>query len=122
MMDIPAHILEAVHTSSDDSPPKRVKSTSSSLRHPPNAALSPNHYHEQTTSQEPFIPDDQSSISDPDPEDYATDYTTPDASEMPDDVEEFRDREYPQLKGKTYLDHGGTTVRIMCLVVRRAMC
>ena len=31
---------------------------------------------------------------------------------QPDDVEDFRDREYPQLKGKTYLDHGGTTVRI----------
>jgi hypothetical protein len=29
---------------------------------------------------------------------------------QPDDVEDFRDREYPQLKGKTYLDHGGTTV------------
>ena len=28
----------------------------------------------------------------------------------PTTVEEFRDREYPQLKGKTYLDHGGTTV------------
>ena len=31
---------------------------------------------------------------------------------LQDDVEDFRDREYPQLKGKTYLDHGGTTVRI----------
>ena len=28
-----------------------------------------------------------------------------------DRVEGFKDREYPQLKGKTYLDHGGTTVR-----------
>lgn len=27
-----------------------------------------------------------------------------------DEVEDFKDREYPQLKGKTYLDHGGTTV------------
>jgi hypothetical protein len=27
-----------------------------------------------------------------------------------DEVEDFKNREYPQLKGKTYLDHGGTTV------------
>ncbi|QIX01974.1 hypothetical protein AMS68_007491 [Peltaster fructicola] len=34
----------------------------------------------------------------------------------PDGVEEFRDREYPQLKGKTYLDHGGTTLYARSLV------
>jgi len=62
--------------------------------------------------QAPSTPvSDHSSDSDLEAEDYATDYTSPDTSEMPDDVEEFRDREYPQLKGKTYLDHGGTTVR-----------
>lgn len=53
--------------------------------------------------------------------DYQTDFTTPAQSDSNscaddmqcggDDVEDFRDREYPQLKGKTYLDHGGTTVR-----------
>ena len=47
---------------------------------------------------------------------YQTDFTSPASSDsspedmQPDDVEDFRDREYPQLKGKTYLDHGGTTV------------
>lgn len=55
------------------------------------------------------------SISEPD-QDYNTDLTTPASSEscaddmQAEDVEDFRDREYPQLKGKTYLDHGGTTV------------
>jgi len=105
-MDIPAHILDAVHTSAEVSPPKRIKSISTASRQSPNTAHFSTHY------QAPFTPvDDQSSESDVEPEDYATDYTTPDSSEMPDDVEEFRDREYPQLKGKTYMDHGGTTVR-----------
>ncbi|TKA77894.1 Molybdenum cofactor sulfurase [Friedmanniomyces simplex] len=110
-MDIPAHIIDAVHISSDASPPKRIKSTSGASRISPNSAHFSSHY------QAPFAPvDDQSSQSDLEPEDYATDYTTPDASEMPDDVEEFRDREYPQLKGKTYLDHGGTTLYAKSLV------
>ncbi|KAF2718023.1 PLP-dependent transferase [Polychaeton citri CBS 116435] len=45
--------------------------------------------------------------------DYTTDFTTPDDTpedSQPDDVDDFRDREYPQLKGKTYMDHGGTTL------------
>ena len=48
---------------------------------------------------------------------YYTDYNSPPSSDLslenmqPDDVENFRDREYPQLNGRTYLDHGGTTVR-----------
>lgn len=63
--------------------------------------------------------DDISSISDFCTEHgYLTELTTPDSSDIcaaermcfPDDVEDFRDREYPQLKGKTYLDHAGTTV------------
>ncbi|KAL1306208.1 hypothetical protein AAFC00_004305 [Neodothiora populina] len=62
--------------------------------------------------------DDVSSIiiSDIDDQDYPTDYTTPSSIDSlheevcTDEVEEFRDREYPQLKGKTYLDHGGTTL------------
>ncbi|KAK4958209.1 hypothetical protein LTR10_004635 [Elasticomyces elasticus] len=110
-MDIPAHILDAVHTSSDQSPPKRIKSISAASRRSPNSAHFSSHY------QAPFTPvDDVSSESDLEPEDYATDYTTPDSSEMPDDVEEFRDREYPQLKGKTYMDHGGTTLYAKSLV------
>lgn len=59
--------------------------------------------------------EDVSTTSDSEHHDYQTDFTTPDSScpddMQPDDVEDFRDREYPQLKGKTYLDHGGTTVR-----------
>ncbi|KAK3075651.1 hypothetical protein LTR53_000799 [Teratosphaeriaceae sp. CCFEE 6253] len=114
-MDIPAHLLDAVHTTSsaaNASPPKRLKSVgAASARRSPNSAHFSSHY------QAPFTPiDDQSSESDLEPEDYATDYTTPDASEMPDDVEEFRDREYPQLKGKTYMDHGGTTLYAKSLV------
>lgn len=51
------------------------------------------------------ISDDVSSISDVEDADYRTDFTTPASSESgPDDaeseeVEDFRDREYPQLKG-----------------------
>nr|OQO19123.1 hypothetical protein B0A51_15000 [Rachicladosporium sp. CCFEE 5018] len=54
--------------------------------------------------------------------DYTTDLTTPASSEscaedmQPDDVEDFRDREYPMLKGKTYLDHGGTTLYAKSLI------
>lgn len=64
--------------------------------------------------------EDVSTTSDSDHgHDYQTDFTTPASSDsnstpddmQPDDVEDFRDREYPQLKGKTYMDHGGTTVR-----------
>jgi molybdenum cofactor sulfurtransferase len=53
---------------------------------------------------------------------YQTDFTSlpsdssPEHDMQPDDVEDFRDREYPQLKGKTYLDHGGTTVRSLLIV------
>lgn len=50
---------------------------------------------------------------------YQTDNTSPPESDMmvddgsSEEVEEFRDREYPQLRGKVYLDHGGTTVGII---------
>lgn len=68
--------------------------------------------------------DDVSSASEDDEEEeeeeenYATDFTTPAPSDSgPEDVEseeveDFREREYPQLKGKIYMDHGGTTVRL----------
>jgi molybdenum cofactor sulfurtransferase len=99
-MDIPSHILDAVSVISDISPAASVKYPSS--------------FRNANSSVE-----DVSSNSESDAErGYQTDYTTPASSEInsggddmqPDDVEEFRDREYPQLKGKTYLDHGGTTV------------
>jgi molybdenum cofactor sulfurtransferase len=99
-MDVPSHILEAV--------------SFSDLPDATSPYLQPSH-HKSNSSAE-----DVSTTSDSDHEHgYQTDYTTPPSSELnsgqddmqPDDVEDFRDREYPQLKGKTYLDHGGTTVR-----------
>lgn len=92
-MDIPAHILDAVSISDISQPSPRIPGVDD------NANSSA---------------DDVSSTSHSDQEHgYQTDFTTPStAGDMqPDDVEDFRDREYPQLKGKTYLDHGGTTVR-----------
>lgn len=112
-MDIPAHILDAVSTSAPDpSSPKRVKSTSTRRsRRSPISTRFPKPYTATTFA------DDRSSTSDSELDhDYQTDFTTPAHSEttpddmQPDDVEDFRDREYPQLKGKVYLDHGGTTV------------
>lgn len=68
--------------------------------------------------------DEPSSADDSDHEHgYQTDPTTAPSSEMSaevmqaEDVEEFREREYPMLKGKTYLDHGGTTVSFIWLRV-----
>lgn len=61
------------------------------------------------------IADDVSSISDVDDRDYQTDYTTPAESEVsqeqvePEEVEDFRDREYPQLKGRPYMPTETTT-------------
>lgn len=106
-MDIPAHILDAVHdtslaihrTDTSKSSPRKPSRTNLTLR----SALS--------------SAEDLSTTSDSEQEHgYQTDFTSPPSSEsctedmQPDDVEDFRDREYPQLKGKTYLDHGGTTV------------
>ncbi|EMC99937.1 hypothetical protein BAUCODRAFT_30361 [Baudoinia panamericana UAMH 10762] len=113
-MDIPAHILDAVQISdtTDVSPPKRFKSTSTSSRDSPRTDLFPPEIRAQ----------EQSSGSDSEPEyDYMTELTSPADSvsgveDTPDDVEAFRDREYPQLKGKTYLDHGGTTLYAKSLV------
>lgn len=99
-MDIPSHILDAVSIN-DVSPPSSPYLTSTAFQTANSSA------------------GDVSTTSDSDHEHgYQTDYTTPASSEInsghddmqPDDVEDFRDREYPQLKGKTYLDHGGTTV------------
>ncbi|KAK3633777.1 hypothetical protein LTR22_019961 [Elasticomyces elasticus] len=110
-MDIPSYILGAIHKLSEASTLKRIKSIGTALHRSLKRAHYSSHY------QAPFAPvDDQSSESDFEPENYATDYSTPNASEMPDNVKEFRDREYPQLKGKTYMDHGGTTLYAKSLV------
>lgn len=58
-----------------------------------------------------------SSFSGHDDYDYETDCTTPAPScsgehMENEEVETFRDREYPQLAGKIYLDHGGSTVSL----------
>ena len=110
-MDIPPHILQAVHTL-DTSPRKRIGSISTNSRRSP-----------KSTAFSSFLKDGRSSVGDlsttsdsSHDNDYQTDFTTPASSDsspedmQPDDVEDFRDREYPQLKGKTYLDHGGSTV------------
>ncbi|KAK4549574.1 hypothetical protein LTR36_006571 [Oleoguttula mirabilis] len=117
-MDIPAHLLsDAVYTSDEISPSKRIKSASNSSRKASSTARLPSRSYNPHSSAE-----DISSTSDSEPDHgYQTDFTTPAASdsypdEMPDDVEDFRDREYPQLKGKTYLDHGGTTLYAKSLV------
>jgi molybdenum cofactor sulfurtransferase len=58
-----------------------------------------------------------SSFSGHEEDDYETDCTTPAHSCSGEhieneEVESFRAREYPQLDGKVYLDHGGSTVSL----------
>lgn len=110
-MDIPTHILDAVRASSDAPTLPRIETVSQVS---PKASEFPALYHHSAHSSA----EDVSTTSDSEQHDYQTDFTTPASSDsnsnpddmQPDDVEDFRDREYPQLKGKTYLDHGGTTV------------
>jgi len=111
-MDIPSHILDAVSTdSAPSSPTRQTKSRNPSRRQSPTYNKYAK-YNDLNSSAS-----DVSTTSSEHEHDYTTDLTTPALSEscpedmQPDDVEDFRDREYPQLKGKTYLDHGGTTVR-----------
>ncbi|TIA01844.1 PLP-dependent transferase [Aureobasidium pullulans] len=64
---------------------------------------------------------DMSSFSGHDDYDYETDCTTPAPScsgehMENEEVETFRDREYPQLAGKIYLDHGGSTLYAKSMV------
>lgn len=108
-MEIPAHILDAVQTSDSNLSVGRADISKASSRKPSRSNLTT---HSAVSSLE-----DLSRASDSEQEHgYQTDFTSAPSSESciedmsPDDVEEFRDREYPQLKGKTYLDHGGTTV------------
>ena len=110
-MDIPGHILEAVQTASDSIPPRQIKTSHRTARDSPRKTSLPNLRSARSST------DDLSSTSDSEREHgYQTDFTSVPSDSSPedmqsDDVEDFRDREYPQLKGKTYLDHGGTTVR-----------
>lgn len=112
-MDIPGHILEAVQTASDPIPPRRIKSAHGTPRDSPRKTSFPKPRSAHSSAE------DISSTSDSEQEHgYQTDFTSLPSDSSPEDmqpveVEDFRDREYPQLKGKTYLDHGGTTVRIM---------
>ena len=109
-MDIPAHILEAVTTASDLPHPPRIPSAKSSLR------KSRSEPRFARTRSARSSTENLSTSSDSEQEHgYQTDFTSipseaPQEDMQPDDVEDFREREYPQLKGKTYLDHGGTTV------------
>ncbi len=112
-MDIPSHILEAVNSAPEPVDlPIRASSAKTSPRKVSSRPRLPKARSARSSvegvssissesEQEPGYQTDFTSLpSDSSPEDM-----------QPDDVEDFRDREYPQLKGKTYLDHGGTTVR-----------
>jgi molybdenum cofactor sulfurtransferase len=110
---IPPHILDAVHATNDPVElPARAPSAKSSPRKVSSRSRFP-----RSRSARSSLGDVSSVDSESEQEHgYQTDFTSipSDASPddmQPDDVEDFRDREYPQLKGKTYLDHGGTTVR-----------
>ena len=110
-MDIPAHILDAVH---NDPPTIQMAQTKPSRQHSPNRVYP--QYKDYKGFQSSADDVSSASISEPD-HGYNTEPTTPASSQSrmedmsTDEVEDFKDREYPQLKGKTYLDHGGTTVR-----------
>ncbi|USW48160.1 Putative aminotransferase class V domain, pyridoxal phosphate-dependent transferase, major [Septoria linicola] len=118
-MDIERHILDAVSTGSDSGSQRHLEtaSTVSQQKSPLTSHFTPSHHNANSSAE------DVSTTSDSGNErDYQTDFTTPESSEscaedmQPDDVEDFRDREYPQLKGKTYLDHGGTTLYAKSLI------
>ena len=110
-MDIPAHILDAVTTASELShPPARIPSAKSSLRKSRSELRFP-----KLRSARSSVDNISSSSESEQEHGYQTDFTSlpSEAAQedmQPDNVEDFREREYPQLKGKTYLDHGGTTV------------
>lgn len=122
-MDIERHILDAVSTASEVASHRHLEtsSTRSQQKSPLASTFTSNHHNANSSAE-----DVSTTSASGDERDYQTDFTTPESSEscaedmQPDDVEDFRDREYPQLKGKTYLDHGGTTVRAM--YVRLVLC
>jgi molybdenum cofactor sulfurtransferase len=116
-MDISPQILEAVQKMDTNQPLQHMKSSNSLRKQTPRRTP---RYPGHLTTTANSSAEDLSTTSDSDRDhDYQTDFTTPATSDIypedmqPDDVEDFRDREYPQLKGKTYLDHGGTTVRCL---------
>ncbi|TKX24812.1 molybdenum cofactor sulfurase [Elsinoe australis] len=67
-----------------------------------------------------------STSSEQDDNDYHTDFTTPAASDtgaedtITGEVEEFRDREYPMLKGNVYLDTAGSALPTKSLLMESA--
>ncbi|KAF2772366.1 PLP-dependent transferase [Teratosphaeria nubilosa] len=95
----------------------RRGSSITSAQHSPNTARFP-----ITKSAQSSLENLSSTSFDGNGLDYQTDETTPPSSDSypddveSDDVEDFRDREYPQLKGKVYLDHGGATLYSKSLV------
>jgi molybdenum cofactor sulfurtransferase len=118
-MDIPAHIIDAVHNE-PPTPPGQVSRQHIHMEQTKQTRqLSPNRAYPQYKDYKDFHDSAEdvstASISEPD-HGYQTEPTTPALSEAcaedmsTDEVEDFKDREYPQLKGKTYMDHGGTTV------------
>ncbi|KXL44568.1 MAG: hypothetical protein FE78DRAFT_32533 [Acidomyces sp. 'richmondensis'] len=111
-MDIPAHVLDAVQISN---PPPSPADFSNAR-----APFKKRARHGQPMSSAQSSAEDLSMGSDSETQDheYQTDDTSPASSEQmePDDPEVFRDHEYPQLKGKTYLDHGGTTLYAKSLI------
>ncbi|KAI6792944.1 PLP-dependent transferase [Hortaea werneckii] len=115
-MDNPQHTMSAVQSlNAPPSPNRRPASRSHQPPKSPNVARFQKPY---TDSSAEEISSTSGSEQD---YDYQTDFTTPASSDanpddMPDEVEDFRDIEYPQLKGKTYLDHGGTTLYAKSLI------
>lgn len=122
-MDIDRHMRDAASPARSAASPRRVHASGgprSPRKSPLTSHFTASQHHVNSSAE------DVSTTSDSGNEerDYQTDFTTPESSDaclddmQPDDVEDFRDREYPQLKGKTYLDHGGTTVCADCVASR----
>lgn len=116
-MDIPPHIIDAVHIQPATPPDHMLQHHIQMEPSKSPRQLSPRRAYPRYKEFKDFQDSaDDASISEPD-HGYTTEPTTPSTSDLcvedmtTDEVEDFKDREYPQLKGKTYLDHGGTTVR-----------
>jgi len=109
-MDISSHILEAVQTASDSIPPRRVKSAHAGAKDVPYRSRFP-----KSRSVHSSV-ENLSTTSDSEVDHgYQTDFTSLPSDSSPEDVameeiDDFREREYPQLKDRVYMDHGGTTV------------
>ncbi|KXT15792.1 hypothetical protein AC579_6256 [Pseudocercospora musae] len=116
----PPHIVDTAQANDDASSQRHldIDSTTSPQKSPLTPIFHDSLYNLQSSAEDLSTTSDSGNERD----DYHTDFTTPESSEscaedmQPDDVDDFRDREYPQLKGKTYLDHGGTTLYAKSLV------